>query len=90
MDILSTCLKEQLLTNYYLIKHLILQRISNMNISEDFFFDKKSSATCTNKFDGSSVTSELVSNQELAKELHKPIIRKTKSILIFERQCLVC
>ena len=40
------------------------------------FFDKKTSATSANKFDGSSIKNENISNKELAEELHKPIIRK--------------
>ena len=35
-----------------------------------FFFDKKSS--------GSDAKSEIITNEELAEELHKPIIRKFK------------
>ena len=45
------------------------------------FFDKKLSgtnisATCTNKFAGCAFKDEIMSNQELARELHKPVIRK--------------
>ena len=48
------------------------------------FFDKKTY--------GSSFENENIPNKELAKELHKPIIRKfkKKSILIFYRQYLWC
>ena len=42
------------------------------------FFDKKTSATCANKFAGSSIKNENISNKELDEELHKPIIRKFK------------
>ena len=42
------------------------------------FFDKKSS--------GSGITNE--PNYQLAEELHKPIIRKFKSIFIIQRQYL--
>ena len=46
-----------------------------------FFFDKKTSARRANKFSGSNtsggvVKNRIVQNKELAKELHKPIIRK--------------
>ena len=35
------------------------------------FFDKKPFATCENKFAGSGIKNENISNQELAKELQK-------------------
>ena len=52
------------------------------------FFDKKISATraqsetlaTENKFAGSCIKNENISNNELAEELHKPIIRKFKPI----------
>ena len=40
------------------------------------FFDKKTSATRANKFAGSGIENENLSDQQLAEELHKPIIRK--------------
>ena len=40
------------------------------------FFDKKSSVMPTNKFTGSNIKNENMSDQQLAEELHKPIIRK--------------
>ena len=40
------------------------------------FFDKTFSATRANKVGSSGVMSELMPNQELATELHKPVIRK--------------
>ena len=40
------------------------------------FFDKKPFATCENKFAGSGIKNENISNQELADDLHKPIIIK--------------
>ena len=39
-------------------------------------FDKKTSATLANKFAGSGINNENMSDQQLAEELHKPIIRK--------------
>ena len=39
------------------------------------FFDKKASATRANKFAGSSIKSENISNKELAEEMHKLIIK---------------
>ena len=49
------------------------------------FFDKKSK--------GSGIKNEIKKNQQLADELHKPIIRKFKkkrSAFFFYRQYLVC
>ena len=76
MEILKTYLEEQLLIKYYMIKHSILLKIQNtMDIKEDLlqwfiiFFHKKSS--------GSGAKSDIISNwQQLAEELHKPILRK--------------
>ena len=88
MEILNIYLEEQLLLKYYVIKHLIFQKIqSMMDIKEVLlqlftnFFDKKpfssnTYATCTNKFAGDRVKNENMSEQQLAEELHKPIIRK--------------
>ena len=42
------------------------------------FFDKKYYSMCANKFPGSGIKNENISNKELAEELHKPIIRKFK------------
>ena len=39
-------------------------------------FDKKSSATRANKFAGGAIKNWIMSNKELAEELHKPITRK--------------
>ena len=64
---------DQLLIKYCMIKHLILLKIQNMmDINMDLlqFFDKKAS--------GGTVENEVMSNKELAEELHKPIIRKLK------------
>ena len=41
-------------------------------------FDKKNSATRSNKFAGSGIKNDIISNIELADELHKPIIRKLR------------
>ena len=63
------------------------------------YFDKKpfssnTYAICTNKFAGDGVKNENMPEQQLAEELHKPIIRlensKTKCTLIFYRQYLRC
>ena len=52
------------------------------------FLTKKASATRANKFSGSGIKHENMSNKELGEELHKTISRKfkrKKSILIFCR-----
>ena len=46
------------------------------------FFDKETSATSANKFAGSGIKNENISNKELAEELHKPIIRKFKKRIV--------
>ena len=68
-----------------MVKHLIL---SERNLKYDGYqcviasmtyrcFDKKTSATRTNKFDGSRTKNENKSHKELAKELlFKPTIKK--------------
>ena len=43
-------------------------------------FDKKSSATRANKFAGGAIKNWIMSNKELAEELHKPITRKFETI----------
>ena len=81
MDILKIYQEEQLLITYYVIKHLPLLKIYDGYqrglVSKVYkFFDKKSSGdsvTCTNK---SAIKSKIMLKQQLAEELHKPIIRK--------------
>ena len=65
MEILKIYLKEQSQTKYYMKKRLILQKLQNMidNVFFFFFFF----------FENSGVVAE---NKELAKELHKPMIKK--------------
>ena len=91
MEILKIELEEQLLLNYYVIKHLILLKfIDMMNIKEVQlqwfirFFYKKTAV--------GAVKNEIMQNKELADELHKPIIKKLKSesTLIFYRLYLGC
>ena len=72
---LRTCLKEQALKNYCVIKYLILLKNPKHDRYQKglasmvhTFFDKKSS--------GGAVKSKIISNQQLAKEIHKPVIRK--------------
>ena len=61
------------------IKHLILLKILNMMFIKEglllWFFDKKST--------GSDVNVPLEFNEQLAKELHKPIIRKLKKKKVY-------
>ena len=42
------------------------------------FFGKKTPVTYANKFASKAILKKNISNKELAKELHKPIIRKLK------------
>ena len=82
MEILKIYQDEKFLRNYYVIKHLILLKVQNMkDVKLDlllwfiFFFDENSSCavTCTNTY---AIKSKIMSNQQLAEELHKAIIRK--------------
>ena len=45
------------------------------------FFDKKTSATCANKFAGSRIKNEKLSDQKLAQELRKLIIKISTHLL---------
>ena len=68
------------------MKHLILQKIRNMmNIKEvllqwsiDFLMKKLHTWATRNKFAGSGIKNENIYNNELAEELYKRIIRKSK------------
>ena len=56
-------------------------------------FDKKSSSLEDKSASGSGIKNEIKQNQQLADELHKPIIKKKfkkKSIFIIQRQYLGC
>ena len=83
MEILKICLEGQLLVKYYVIKHLILLKIKNMmDINADLlqwfinFLDKKSTSLGDESASGGAMKNKNVSNQELAEELYKPIIKK--------------
>ena len=57
------------------------------------FFDKKSASPADKSASGGAIKNENMSNEELAEELHKPIIRKfkkTSSVLIISKLCLWC
>ena len=41
-----------------------------------YIFNKKTSTTCANKFAGSRIKNENISDQKLAQELLKPIVKK--------------
>ena len=76
IEILRICLEEQLLINYYMIKHLILLKLQNViDIKEVLFqwltkfFDKKSSVGAVKCADKFAIKSEILTNQQLAKEL---------------------
>ena len=75
MEILKISLEGQLLIKYCVIKHLILlkfqkydgyQRTLTSKVYK--FFNKKTS--------GETVKNDIISNKELAEQLHKPIIKK--------------
>ena len=75
-----------------LIKHLILLKVLNiMDIKEDFllwftnFLTKKTVSKASFKNVGSGVNIPLESNEELAEELQKPIIRKFKKRAVYSR-----
>ena len=75
-----------------LIKHLILLKVLNiMDIKEDFllwftnFLTKKAVSKASFKNVGSGVNIPLESNEELAEELQKPIIRKFKKRAVYSR-----
>ena len=87
MEISKICLEEQLMINYYVVKLLIFLN----NPKYDGYqrgvaslvykrFEKKSSATGANKFVGSGVKSEIISDRQLAEELHKGTITKFEKL----------
>ena len=66
-------LEEKFLIKYCVIKDLILLKIENiLRLASMGYkvFDKKPS--------GRAIKNEIISNKELAEELHKPIVRKFK------------
>ena len=82
-EILKIYLEEQRLIKYYVINHFDIAK----NLKYDGyqhglasmvykFFDKKSASFEDKSASGSGVKSEIMPNQELTEELHKPIIRK--------------
>ena len=87
MEISKICLEEQLMINYYVVKLLIFLN----NPKYDGYqrgvvsvvykrFEKKSSAPGANKFVGSGVKSEIISDQQLAEELYKGTITKFEKV----------
>ena len=75
MEIIKIYLEDQLLIKHYVIKHLVLIKIQNMmDIKEVLlqrfisFFDEKTS--------GGAVKGEIMPDQQLAEDFHKPIIKK--------------
>ena len=87
MEISKICLEEQLMINYYVVKLLIFLN----NPKYDGYqrgvaslvykrFEKKSSDTGANKFGGSGVKSEIISDQQLAEELYKGTITKFEKV----------
>ena len=79
MEIVRICPEEHLLIKYYVAKHLILLKIQNrMDITVDLlqwfkkFLIKRLLANTSN----GAIESKNISNLQLAKDLHKQIIRK--------------
>ena len=82
MENLKIYLQEQLLTKYCVIKHLIFAK----NPKYDGYQRGLASMVCKcfdKKTSGGAIKtlSEIVSNQGLAKELHKPIKKRQKRVL---------
>ena len=73
LKILKIYLEKQLLIKHYVMKHLtlIVSMVSKL-------LNKKSAS---NSF--SAIKSEIKSNKQLAEELHKPIIRKSKKRRVY-------
>ena len=68
-----------------MIKHLISLKIKNMIFIIEVLasmvykvFDKKPTSLAGKSAFGRAIKKEIISNKKLAKELHKPIIRKRK------------
>ena len=75
MEILRICLEEQLLIEYYMIKHLLLLKVQNMMVIKEVL-PQWFTNILIKKSSRGAVKSEIMPNQELAEELHKPRIRK--------------
>ena len=74
LEILKIYLEKQLLIKYYVMKHLTLLKIQNMMSIKEVLLQ-----WCINfliKLSDGGVEIDNLLNQELAKELHIPIIRK--------------
>ena len=77
---LWSCLDENLLIKYYMINHSILLKIQNMmDISTDLL-QWWCNYTCTvrdlNSRDKSANENKIISNQHLAEDSYRPIVRK--------------
>ena len=81
MKILKICLEEQLLIEYYVIKHSRCQNLKYDGYQGGLasmaykFFDKKSSC--------GAIKSEIILNQQLADKLHKLIIRNIQKRKVY-------
>ena len=75
MEILRICLEEQLLIEYYMIKHLLLLKVQNMMVIKEVL-PQWFTNILIKKSSRGAVKSEIMPNQELAEELHKARIRK--------------
>ena len=71
MEILRTYVEQQLLVKYWVIKYLVLLKIQNMmdikQVLLQWFINFLIKETS-----GSGIKNEIISNKELAEELHKP------------------
>ena len=71
MEILRTYIEQQLLVKYWVIKYLVLLKIQNMmdikQVLLQWFINFLIKETS-----GSGIKNEIISNKELAEELHKP------------------
>ena len=83
MEILEINLEEQLLIEFCMIKHLILLKNSRYDgylwvlasLIYNFFYKKPSLPEDKSASSGAA-KSKIMSKQELASKLHKPIVRK--------------
>ena len=90
MEILKICLEEQLLTKYYVINHLILLKIQNMmdinmNLPQWFinFLIGSIRVVLLHTQIIPLFKSKIMTNQQLAEDLHKSVIRKLEKPKVY-------
>ena len=86
MEILRICIEEQILIEYYMIKHLKLLKIQNiMNINVNLirwfinFLIKNSNGSAVTQVDKSVIKTEFMTKLQLAEELHNQLLEKLKN-----------